>query len=82
MPEGFQRLLRVHLPYADAGRLAPQDELGALGLDSMGVVRLLVDVENAYGVELPDELLNEATFSTVGSLWDTLSSRLGPPLLR
>ncbi|GAA3444558.1 phosphopantetheine-binding protein [Planomonospora venezuelensis] len=80
IPDGFKSLLRAHLPYADAERLTSQDELGALGLDSMGVVRLLVDVENTYGVELPDELLNESTFSTVGSLWDTLSSRLWPPL--
>ncbi|MEV4176716.1 phosphopantetheine-binding protein [Nonomuraea sp. NPDC049709] len=79
IPDGFQSLLRTHLPYADAGALAAHDELGALGLDSMGVVRLLVDVENAYGVELPDELLNEATFATVGSLWQTLAS-WWPPL--
>jgi acyl carrier protein len=80
IPDGFQSLLRAHLPYADAERLAAQDDLGALGLDSMGVVRLLVAVEDTYGVELPDELLNEFTFSTVGTLWDTLSSRLWPPL--
>ncbi|QFY14815.1 hypothetical protein GBF35_39960 [Nonomuraea phyllanthi] len=79
IPDGFQGLLRAHLPYADAGRLTAHDELGALGLDSMGVVRLVVDVEQAYGVELPDELLNETTFATVGSLWQTLSG-LWPPL--
>lgn len=73
IPAEFQGLLRGHLPYADSGDLNADDELGALGLDSMGVVRLLVDLEDAYGVELPDELLNETTFATVGSLWHTLS---------
>ncbi|MEU9835629.1 phosphopantetheine-binding protein [Streptosporangium sp. NPDC048047] len=81
IPDSFKSLLRIHLPYADAERLTPQDQLGALGLDSMGVVRLLVDVENTYGVELPDDLLNESTFRTVGSLWGTLSSCLTPPPL-
>ncbi|QYC42692.1 Aminoacyl carrier protein [Nonomuraea coxensis DSM 45129] len=79
IPSGFQSILRSHLPYADSGELAAHDELGALGLDSMGVVRLLVEVEDAYGIELPDELLNESTFATVGSLWQTLAN-VWPPL--
>ncbi|MEU8382739.1 phosphopantetheine-binding protein [Streptosporangium sp. NPDC048865] len=64
----------MHLPYAETGGLTARDELSALGLDSMGVVRLLVDIENDYAVELPDELLDEATFATVGSLWRALST--------
>ncbi|MER5651252.1 phosphopantetheine-binding protein [Streptosporangium sp. NPDC002524] len=64
----------MHLPYAETGGLTARDELSALGLDSMGVVRLLVDIENGYAVELPDDLLDEATFATVGSLWGALST--------
>jgi acyl carrier protein len=66
------------LPYADAGDFSARDELAGLGLDSMGVVRLLGDIEDRYDLELPDDILNEETFETVGSLWQALSTLLGP----
>jgi acyl carrier protein len=69
-------MLRPHLPFADAGDLAASSELAGLGLDSMSIVQLLADLEETYGVELPDDLLNEATFATVGSLWQALSALL------
>ncbi len=73
IPHEFQNILRPHLPFADSGMLAAFDELAGLGLDSMGVVRLLVDIEDAYGVQVPDEILDEATFATVGSLWEAVA---------
>ncbi|MFI6499684.1 phosphopantetheine-binding protein [Nonomuraea typhae] len=72
IPYEFQRILRPHLPYADAGDFSARDELAGLGLDSMGVVQLLVDIENGYAVALPDDILDEDTFATVGSLWQAL----------
>lgn len=74
VPLQFQEILRPHLPYAVEEELGPDDDLAALGLDSMGVVQLLADIEGGYDVELPDEILNEATFATVGSLWGALST--------
>lgn len=74
IPLQFQEVLRPHLPYAVAEDLTIDDDLAALGLDSMGVVQLLADIENSYDVELPDEILNEETFATVGSLWGVLST--------
>lgn len=76
IPQEFQEILRPHLPYANSGDLAAEDELAALGLDSMGVVQLLADLEDRYELELPDDILNEETFATVGSLWLVLSSLL------
>ncbi|GAA1007819.1 hypothetical protein Aple_043890 [Acrocarpospora pleiomorpha] len=73
MPHEFQAILRRHLPYAEPGELSPGDELTALGLDSMGVVQLLVDLEDGYDLELPDDILDEETFATVGSLWAALA---------
>ncbi|WP_433511952.1 phosphopantetheine-binding protein [Nonomuraea sp. CA-143628] len=66
------------MPYADAGDFSASDELAGLGLDSMGVVRLLADIEDRYDIELPDDLLNEETFDTVGSLWEALSALIDP----
>lgn len=76
IPHEFQTILRRHLPYAGPGDLSPDDELTALGLDSMGVVQLLVDLEDSYDQELPDDILDEETFATVGSLWARLSALL------
>ncbi|KAB1162369.1 phosphopantetheine-binding protein [Micromonospora sp. DT46] len=73
MPRSFQETLLPHLPYAEGGELAPTDDLTALGLDSMGVVQLLADLEDRYGLEMPDERLTEETFATVGSLWATVA---------
>lgn len=76
IPHKLQDILRSHLPYADSGEFAESDELASLGLDSMGMVRLLAALEDGYDVELPDDILNEETFATVGSLWRTLSTLL------
>ncbi|MDT0261960.1 phosphopantetheine-binding protein [Jatrophihabitans lederbergiae] len=73
IPLAFQDILRPHLPYADAGELVDSTDLTSLGLDSMGIMALLADLEDRYELELPDEILNEATFATVGSLWRTIS---------
>lgn len=77
IPLPFQELLRPHLPYAAAGPLGAGDDLAALGLDSMAVVQLLSDIEAGFGVELPDEILDEATFATAGSLWAAVSALVG-----
>lgn len=76
IPHEFQDILRPHLPYANSGDLADDDELASLGLDSMGVVQLLADLEDHFDTELPDDILNEETFATAGSLWRVLSTLL------
>lgn len=76
IPATFQDILRRHLPYADAGGLTATDDLAALGLDSMGVMGLLTELEEDLDLDLPDALLTEETFATVGSLWTAVSALL------
>jgi acyl carrier protein len=78
MPGSFRTALLAHLPYADSGELSETDDLAALGLDSMGVVQLLTHLEETFGLDLPDELITEETFETVGSLWAAVGGLLGP----
>lgn len=78
IPRTFRKTLLAHLPYAESDELTETDDLAALGLDSMGVVQLLTDIEESYQVELPDELLSEETFMTVGSLWQAVSEVVRP----
>jgi acyl carrier protein len=78
VPESFQDILLPHLPYAESRALSATDELAALGLDSMGVVQLLADLEETYSLELPDEFITDQTFETVGSLWSTVAQLVTP----
>lgn len=78
IPRSFRDTLLAHLPYAESSNLTATDDLAALGLDSMGVIQLLADLEDSLGLEMPDDMLTEETFATAGSLWQTVSGLLGP----
>ena len=80
MPSSFRKILLARLPYADDEEFAPDDDLAALGLDSMGTINLLIDLEEAFGLELPDGLITEETLATAGSLWQMVSSLIAPGL--
>jgi acyl carrier protein len=69
----FEVLLRSHLPFLlDEQKLDPEMDLREFGLDSMGVVDLLVSLESEYCVRLTDDLLSMETFATPGGLWAAL----------
>jgi acyl carrier protein len=69
----FTVLLRRFLRFADGQELTEESRLFDLGLDSMQSVELLFEIEDTYGVELPPELLVDATFETAGALWRAVS---------
>jgi acyl carrier protein len=70
----FEGLLREHLPFLpDDEALLPDLDLREFGLDSLGVVDLLVSLESAYSIRLADDILSMDTFATPGVLWETLS---------
>jgi acyl carrier protein len=48
------------------------EDLGKLGLDSMAAINLLVDLEQEFGIQVPDSLLTPETFATGRSLEDTI----------
>jgi acyl carrier protein len=57
--------------------------LGSLGLKSLQTVALMVDVEDAFEIEFPPEMVNEITFRSVHSIADAvralqLGGRSGP----
>ena len=47
----------------DPGLLTPDQPLGSLGIDSLGMVEMLFFIEEEFGVHLPSE---GVTFGTVG----------------
>jgi acyl carrier protein len=56
--------------------LREDSDLSTLGIDSVTVVRLLVAVEDTFGVTIPDEAIRFETFSSPGALWTVVSGLL------
>ncbi|MGO9078421.1 MAG: phosphopantetheine-binding protein [Streptosporangiaceae bacterium] len=74
----YEEILRPHLPAAaPVDPLRSTDDLRELGLDSMGTIHLLLDLESRYRITFPDELLNADTFASVGGLWSALAPLIG-----
>lgn len=48
-------------------------DLKELGLDSLASIELLLEIEEAYDIVFPDELLTEDTFSSGGNLWGIIT---------
>lgn len=58
----------------DTARLDPQADLYDRGLTSHGTVQLMLQLEDAFGVEFPDELLKRETFTSLQSIAGALQS--------
>lgn len=69
LEERVVAVLRRYLGLLKAGDPVPLDEpLRELGLTSMSAISLLLDLETAFGVAIPDALLDEEMFRTARSL--------------
>jgi acyl carrier protein len=69
----FDEVLGRHLRLAAGagagqGYVAMDDDLAASGLDSSGVINLLLDIEDTFGISLPEALLTPETFRTRATL--------------
>jgi acyl carrier protein len=74
LPSTFAGIVQSHLPLHEADRPLDEDlDLLAAGLDSLGIVSLVVEVETEYGIKIPDEQLSLDTFRTPATLWSVLS---------
>lgn len=76
MESRFVELLTPFLRFLGDSPLEHGSNLRSLGLDSMQAINLLFAIEDTFGVTLPDEMLNDATFETAGSLWHAVQSCL------
>lgn len=69
-PEEFEKLLRTFLPLLDAERPLTGDlDLVDSGLDSLGTVTLLLELEQQFEVMIPDEFIDAAAFATPDDVW-------------
>ena len=73
MEANFPDVVRPFLKFHAGGPLTADARLFDLGLDSMQAVELLFAIEDAYGIEIPEDMLRDATFETLGSLWSAVA---------
>src|SRR5262245_6452269 len=81
-PDAVARLLTSFVNsslMAPSRTVGPDDELEAAGVDSMGLLRLLLFVEAEFGVWVPDEDLVEDNTASVARLSRYLCRREGWP---
>lgn len=75
MPPLVNQLLRAHLP--DIGEnvvIRREDPLSSFGLDSLGMVRMVLQLERDFELDFPDELLVPETFATAASVADAIAT--------
>jgi acyl carrier protein len=75
LPEVLRRHLRRMPENGDWAGVT----LAELGLDSMVAIELVVDIEDTYGAEFPEDLLVRETFSTFQSLRAVVASMVDRP---
>ncbi len=66
----FEEVLRRHLRSTKA--INYDTELAQLGMDSMTAVAVLLDMEKAFNIRFPDDMLVEGTFRTAGKLKESV----------
>jgi acyl carrier protein len=74
----FDEILRSHLTQlAPDQPLTPDLNLRANGLDSLATVNLLMELEDSYGIEIPDERLTYELLGSPTTLWHTVAQLRG-----
>ncbi|MDT0266584.1 acyl carrier protein [Streptomyces sp. DSM 44915] len=69
----FDVLLREYLTeLAPDSPIDPDAPMKDLGLNSVGIVGLIVDLEEELGVFLPEEAVSPSTFYSARTLWSAL----------
>lgn len=63
--EAISRQARLAVPVAE---LSSGASLYAVGLSSHATVHVMLDLEEAFDVEFPDELITKDTFATIENL--------------
>jgi acyl carrier protein len=76
--EKFEQTLRKHLRLVAADEpIPPEASLVSVGLDSIGTINLLLDIEGTFNVSLPVALLTPETFRTRATLEGVVAALVG-----
>jgi acyl carrier protein len=76
--EEFEKILRTHCRLVDrAAPLSPYAPFDLLGVDSIGLLGIIVDSEDAFDVDFLDELLTAEALATPIAFWESLQAVIG-----
>jgi acyl carrier protein len=76
-PDRYESILRAHCRFADITRdIDPDASLALLGVDSMELISMIVDLEEAFEFEMPEEFLAPEIFDTPGALWKAIDDHI------
>jgi len=66
----------IHEKYGiDASTLDPQASMRAAGVDSLALVEFLFEVEDRYGISVPDEYSNIDTLAELAAVVDSVRAK-------
>jgi acyl carrier protein len=69
----FERILRSHCRFASPDEAVdPDASFDALGVDSAGLLGLIVESEDALDVEFPEYMLTGEVLATPATLWQAI----------
>lgn len=72
-PPEFEDVLRRHCRFTTAGAaIAPNASLTELGMDSLQVVELIVDLEDCFEFCIPEPLLTPEVFAGPATIWKAI----------
>ena len=75
MDDEIRRVLTEHGRFpVDVATLRDDDDLYAAGLTSHASVNIMLALEDAFGLEFPDEMLNKSTFASIKAMREALTS--------
>jgi acyl carrier protein len=72
-PAEFERIIRERLPAVPPDtRIPPDQPLFELGLDSVGAVALIAELEDGFDILVEDDLLEPDLFCGAEHLWNVV----------
>jgi acyl carrier protein len=75
MIEKIKALVVAHAGLAgDGSDLAEDTDLYRAGMKSFASVQLMLALEEAFEIEFPEEMLNRATFRSIGAIEQAIAS--------
>ena len=73
MEPKLEQILRAHARFLSAGiDIDPELSLASLGVDSLDIIELVVQIEGEFDMEIPPDRVTPETFSTPASIWRLL----------
>ena len=70
--EKIADIVKSHLALDESGQITPETSLKDMKIDSLDVVEIIMKIEDAFEIEIPDEKLKE--FRNLGDIAEYVKS--------